>query len=131
MPLRFLLFLCAIITFIIFALRNQLEAWGFDVIVLFAGNLLLFLVTLLSSWFHVKGAKDENPNAFVRSIYAGTMIKMFVIMVVVILYGLIVKPFNKEAVIACLVLYVMYTVIDVKYAMRTVKQKKSEEGNSA
>ncbi|MBI1780112.1 MAG: ATP synthase subunit I [Sphingobacteriales bacterium] len=131
MPVRLLLFLFAIITLIIFTLRNQLEARGFDVIILFAGNLLLFLVTLLSSWFHAKGAADKNPNAFVRSVYAGTMLKMFVIMAAVILYALIIKPFNKEAVITCLLLYVIYTVIDVKYAMRTVKQQKSEERNSS
>lgn len=123
MPLRLLLFLCAIITLIIFMLRNQLEDRGFDVIVLFAGNLILFLVTLISSWFHTKGATDKNPNAFVRSVYAGTMLKMFVIMAAVILYALIIKPFNKEAIITCLVLYVVYTVIDVKYAMRNVKQQ--------
>lgn len=123
MPVRLLLFLCALITLLIFALRNQLETWGFDVVVLFAGNLLLFLVTLLSSWFHAKGAADKNPNAFVRSVYAGTMLKMFVVMAAVILYAIIIKPFNKEAVIGCLVFYVVYTVIDVKYAMRTVKQQ--------
>lgn len=122
MPVRLLLFICALITFIIFFLRNQLLDWGFDVMVLFAGNLLMFFVTLVVSWFHKKGAIDTNPNAFVRSVYAGTMIKMFVVMIAVVVYGFLMKPVNKPSIIVCLLLYVLYTVMEVRYAMKTVKE---------
>lgn len=121
MPLRLLLFVCAVISLTIFFLRNKLMAWDFDVVVLFAGNLLFFFVTVISSYFHSKGAASKNPNAFVRSVYGGTMIKMFTVMIAVMIYAFTVKPFNKYSVIACLLFYVIYTVIEVKSAIKIVK----------
>lgn len=121
MPSRLLLFVCAVITLSIFFLRDKLMDWGFDVMVLFAGNLVLFLVTLISSYFHTKAAANKNPNVFVRSVYGGTIIKMFTVMIVVMVYAFTVKPFNKYSVIACLLFYIIYTVIEVRAAMKTVK----------
>ncbi|MGE5109182.1 MAG: hypothetical protein ACM3H8_16710 [Sphingobacteriales bacterium] len=121
MPSRLLVFVCAVITLAIFLLNKKLMDWGFDVVVLFAGNLILFIVTLISSYFHTKGAADKNPNAFVRSVYGGTMIKMFTVMIAVMVYAFTIKPFNKYSVIACLLFYVIYTVIEVRAAMKTVK----------
>jgi hypothetical protein len=121
MPLRLLLMVCAIITLLIFLLKDNLMKWGFDIIVLYAGNLLLLAVTLASSYFHARGAANKNPNAFVRSVYGGTMLKMFAIMITVMVYGLTVKPFNKHSIITCLLLYIVYTFIEVRAAMKIVK----------
>ena len=121
MPTRLLLVTGAVISMVIVLLKNQLTAWGFDIWVLFGGNLLLLVVTLISSYFHAKGAADKNPNAFVRSVYAATMLKMFTVMVAVMIYGFIAKPFNKHSVITCLALYIIYTVIEVRAAMKKIK----------
>jgi hypothetical protein len=122
MPVRLLLFIFSIITFVIFFLRTKLEDLGFDVMVLFAGNLLMFLVTLVVSWFHKKGANNANPNAFIRSVYAGTMIKMFIVMIGVMVYAFVMKPVNKPSIITCLLFYALYTVVEVRFAMKIVKE---------
>ena len=121
MPLRLMVIVFAVITLTIYFLKNKLTEWGFDTVVLYAGNLLLFLVSLISAYFHNKGAASKNPNAFVRSVYGGNMIKMFSVMIAVMIYGFTAKPFNKYSVIVCLLFYIIYTVIEVRAAMKTVK----------
>ena len=121
MPLRLLLFVFALLTLVIYLLGDQLTERGFDLNVLYAGNLILFLVTLLSAYFHYKGAASKNPNAFVRSVYGGNMIKMFSVMIAVMIYAFAIKPFNKYSIVTCLLFYVIYTVIEVRAAMKTVK----------
>lgn len=121
MPLRLMVIVFAVITLTIYFLKNKLTEWGFDTVVLYAGNLLLFLVSLISAYFHTKGAASKNPNAFVRSVYGGNMIKMFSVMIAVMIYGFTAKPFNKYSVIVCLLFYIIYTVIEVRAAMKTVK----------
>ena len=95
MPLRLMVIVFAVITLTIYFLKNNLTEWGFDTVVLYAGNLLLFLVSLISAYFHNKGTASKNPNAFVRSVYGGNMIKMFSVMIAVMIYGFTAKPFNK------------------------------------
>lgn len=121
MPTRTLLFVFAIITLFIVGLKTKLIQWGFDINVLLAGNSLLFIVTAISAWFHFKGAASKNPQAFVRSVYGGNMIKMFTVMIAVMAYALTVKQVSKYSIVVCLFFYVVYTVIEVRAAMKMVK----------
>ena len=121
MPLRSLLLTASLVTVLIFLFKDKLMSSGFDIWVLFTGNLLLLVFTLISSYFHSKGAADKNPNAFIRSVYAATMLKMFGVAIAVMIYAFIAKPFNKYAVVSCMLLYIVYTVIEVKAAMKMIK----------
>ncbi|MBI2730517.1 MAG: hypothetical protein HYX40_07180 [Sphingobacteriales bacterium] len=121
MPTRSLLIAFGLITLFIFLFRTPLTERGLDTMVLYAGNFIMFVVTLVSAWFHYKGAASKNPNAFVRSVYGGNMIKLFSVMIAVMVYVLTIHSVSKFSIIACLLFYVIYTVIEVRAAMKTIK----------
>ncbi|HET9057638.1 MAG TPA: hypothetical protein VFN30_12405 [Chitinophagaceae bacterium] len=121
MPLRSLLFVCAVITLLIYLFRDSLFKWGFDIIVLYVGNILLLLVSVISLYFHIKGAGNKNSHAFVRGVYMATMLKMFVVALAVIAYAIMVKPFNKFSVVLCMLFYIIYTFIEIKAAIKITK----------
>lgn len=107
--------------------RNMLTKYGFSQDVLIIGNLILFVVTLISLYFLVKGFLHNNVQVFFRSVYAALMIKMFFCAAAVIIYALIAKQnINKPALYICIALYFVYSFIEVRTIFRLLKQKKNE-----
>jgi hypothetical protein len=106
--------------------RNWLVKKGFDPDVLIIGNMLLFIVLLISFIITQRSLKSENPNAFVRAMYGSFIIKFFVLALAAFIYIIITKQnVNKPALIACMGLYIVYTVFEVSSLMRLLKQKKN------
>lgn len=97
--------------------KTWLGSKGIDPVVLGFGNLILFILSLAVFALQRKAMQNPNPQAFVRSIMLGTFIKLMVIAIAVTVY-LVVAGENKSiyAVIASMVLYIVYTVIDVRIA---------------
>jgi hypothetical protein len=105
--------------------RNMLDKYGFSQDVLIIGNLILFIVTLLSLYFLIKGFLHNNVQVFFRSVYAALMIKMFFCAAAVIIYALIAKQtINKPALYICIALYFVYSFIEVRTIFRLLKQSK-------
>ncbi|WP_153798557.1 hypothetical protein [Foetidibacter luteolus] len=106
------------------ALKRPLEQSNIDVNVLKAGNLILFLISILSSYMHLKAIQSANPAAFVRTIMATTVIKLLVIAIAILTYVFIAgKARNSAAVIICMGLYIVYTVTEVRTALLLNKSK--------
>lgn len=125
-PLRPLIVLFVLLSGFFIAGKNMLIKWGADQDVLIWGNLLLFLVTLVSYLLSVKGLNAANPNAFVRSMYGSFMIKFFVIAIAAFIYIQVTgKAVNKPALFACLGLYLIYTFIEVSVLTKLLKEKKN------
>lgn len=104
--------------------RNMLDRYGFSQDVLIIGNLILFVVTLVSLYFLIKGFLHNNVQVFFRSVYAALMIKMFFCAAAVIIYALIAKQnINKPALYICIALYFVYSFIEVRTIFRLLKQK--------
>jgi hypothetical protein len=72
---------------------------------------------------HKRSAQNANPNVFVRSVMAGTFIKLVVIAGAVTIY-LMTAGENKSvyAVVAGIGLYFIYTFIEVKSTSRLNKE---------
>jgi hypothetical protein len=105
--------------------RNMLTKYGFSQDVLIIGNLILFIVTLLSLYFLIKGFLHNNVQVFFRSVYAALMIKMFFCAAAVIIYALVAKQnINKPALYICITLYFVYSFIEVRTIFRLLKQSK-------
>lgn len=97
---------------------------GFDQEVLIMGNLFLFLITGVSFWMMSSGMKSKNTHALMRNVYGGIMIKLFSCILLAAVYILSVKKnVNKPALFACMFLYVIYTVIEVKALMKLSSKK--------
>jgi uncharacterized membrane protein YozB (DUF420 family) len=123
-PVRPILIIFVILNGLIIALKPRLDAWGFDRDVLLVANLLFCALTVFTMLRQIRAMKNSNPNAFVRSIMAGTMIKMFVCIIAVVAYILAFrKTFNKPAVYLSLGFYVIYLVAEVRQMMKLNKTK--------
>jgi len=105
-----------------------LDAKGIDHIVLMYANLLLFLLTLVTSLIHAKAINNNSPYGFVRSVTGSTFIKLIVIGASLLIY-LFTAGENRNiyAIAAAMFLYIVYTILEVTGAMR-MNRKKNVEG---
>jgi hypothetical protein len=106
--------------------KTWLANKGIDQSVLIAGNLLLFLVSLITFLITYRSLKAKNPNVFVRAMYGGFIIKFFVVAIAAFIYIMMTKKnVNKTALFICMGLYVLYTFFEVSSLLRVLKQKKN------
>lgn len=107
--------------------KNMLARWGADQDVMIIGNLLLFIITLLSFLLAQKGLKNPNPHAFVRSVYSSMMIKLFICIIAAFIYISMYRDnLNKAALFTCMGLYLVYTFMEVSILMKLLKEKTNE-----
>ncbi len=108
--------------FIVF--RSRFESWGVDADVLLIANLLLFIITFISFALALKGLKNPNPNAFVRSVYGSMIIKLFAGMIAATIYiSIYQKDLNKPALFGSMGLYLLYTFAEVSVLTKLLRQK--------
>lgn len=106
--------------------KSWLIKKGVDHEVLIGGNLVLFLATALSFFIYQRSMRSANPHASVRGMYGSFMIKFFVCLIAAFIYMMIAKNnVNKPALIICMGLYIVYTVIEVSALQKLLKQKKN------
>lgn len=104
--------------------KGLLERWGADFEVLIIGNLVLFVIFLLSFFVAQKGLKTTNAHAFVRSVYGSMMIKLFICMIAAFIYiAVYKKDLNKPALFTLMGLYLVYSFIEVATLTKMSKQK--------
>ena len=106
--------------------RQWLVNKGVDQEVMIIGNLLLFVVSVIIFLITHRSLQSSNPHSFVRAMYGGFIIKFFAVAITAFIYIMIAKKnVNKPALIACMLLYVVYTFIEVKTLLGVLKQKKN------
>ncbi len=94
--------------------QRQLTAAGFDTRVIHGANIIFFLLNFISFFIQKSALKNSNPNAFIRSVIGGMMIKMFGTVIAVLLYVVTVGDgYNKPSVFASLILYLFYLAVEV------------------
>ncbi len=104
--------------------RSFLERWGADQEVLIIGNLLLFIIFLVSFFVGKKGLESTNPHVFVRSVYGSMMMKLFICIIAAFIYiAVYKKDLNKPALFTLMGLYLVYTFIEVTLLTKMSKQK--------
>ena len=104
----------SVITAVCLIFHKPITAWGADVLVLGAANLLFFLLNVIVFLMQKKVMNNINPNVFVRSVIGGMMIKMFTCVIAVLAYTLIVgSEYNKKAVFISLFIYLFYLAAEV------------------
>jgi hypothetical protein len=107
--------------------KNMLNRWDMDQDVLIIGNLILLVITLVSFFLAQKGLKNPNPHAFVRSVYSGMMIKLFLCVIVVFIYVSLYKnTYNKPALFTCMALYLVYSFMEVSILMKLLRKSPHE-----
>lgn len=113
-----------VLSAIIFAGNIFFSGRGIDYRVLMGGNCVFFLVSLFVFRMQYVSMYNSNPNVFIRTVISGMVIKMFACVIAVVAYYFISRPaFNKPAVYASMVIYVVYLVVEVKTIMKLNKTK--------
>ena len=121
LPSTFVFVFVSMVFMLVPALWDRLGI-NHEVVVL--SNLLLFSLSMLTLWMHTKASKNPNPNVFTTSVMASTVIKLFVLGIATVVYLLIAgKQRSVLAIVAGMVLYVVYTVLDVKSALLLNKKQ--------
>ena len=101
---------------------SLLREWKTDSGVLLIGNELFFGLTAISYLLHIKSLRSRNAHGFVRMVYSSLIIKMMACMVAALLYGWLTKSVNKNAILGCFILYVLYTFLEVRVLMKFLKK---------
>lgn len=111
--------------------KSVLQRWNADQDILITGNILLFLITLVSYLVARKGLKSPNPHAFVRAVYSGILLKLFVCIIAAFIYiASAGKSLNKPALFTCMGLYLLYTFIEVSVLTKQLKGSANVEERS-
>jgi heme/copper-type cytochrome/quinol oxidase subunit 2 len=96
-------------------LHQQILRWGGDYLVLQLGNTLIFLVTFIAFYLHVKAVRHQNTSNFVTGVYGGMMVKMFVTLIAALIYIVSADgKVNKPALFGCMFFYFLYTVVETR-----------------
>ena len=120
-----ILLLFIIFNGIIVIFKTFLETHGFDTEFLIWANLFLLLISVGGFLLQRKGLQSSNPQAFVRGMYASMMFKMFITIIVVLVYVFLFRSkINKPGIFTAMGMYVVYTVVEVTALMKVIRTKK-------
>ena len=103
-----------------------LDAKNIDHVVVMYGNLILFLLTLTACFIHIKALRNNNAYAFVRSVTLASFIKLIVIGISVVIYFLYAETKSLYAIAFAMVLYIVYTIFEVKGAMKLNRNRNAK-----
>jgi len=114
------------LTVILFLLKISVKGMESDFNVLLAGNIVLFLATVISFIAYGKSLQSNNPHVFLKFIYAGIFSKMIVCLVAAMVYIFMARGnVSKFGLFGCFVLYIIYTFVEVKILTQLSKQQKN------
>jgi hypothetical protein len=123
-------FLLIVLTFIlvsvlVLALPSMLAAWKVDHVVLLSGNGLLFLLTAVSFYLYARGLRNNNVQAFLRVMYGSMLIKFVGCLLAVLIYATVSRQgVNRNGILGCFILYMLYTFLEVRTLLQLSKSKK-------
>jgi Na+/H+ antiporter NhaC len=129
MQSKFRAFLPVFLVFIILnafflAGNDLLNKWNAEQDVLMVGNLLLFLITLISFFIAQRGLNSPNPHAFTRAVFGSILLKLFVCIIAATVYIATYKSnLNKPALFGCMGLYLVYTFMEVSALTKMLRGK--------
>ena len=125
LPLPILLFFCVTTTLFLLG-KKQLQQWHVDQTVLIAGNILLAAVTIISYFLYKRAMAHPTTMGFLRNTYSGLFLKLMVCAFAVIIYVMTDREHvNKPAIISCVALYFVYTLLEMRSLMQWNKERRN------
>ena len=111
-----------VLCLLILGLSSILHEWNVDGRVLLGGNAVLFFVTAISYWLHIKSLRSSNPHVFVRMVYGSLLVKMLVCLLAVLIYALQTRAVNRNAIIGSFIIYIIYTFLEIRILTQLTKK---------
>jgi hypothetical protein len=119
-----LLYTAVILILAIYFAKRNFAGMGINYEVIQGANILFFLISLFVFNMQYKAMFNKNPQVFIRSVMGGMLIKVFGCLIAVVAYYFISgTAFNKPAVYASMVMYIVYLVVEVRTIMKLNKTK--------
>ncbi len=110
-------------------LKQQLQIIGIDWHVVSVANILLFVLAQFSLLLHRGSLKKANPNAVVLAVMLSTVAKLLIVAIAILIYISVAgKDRNVYGVYASMLLYLIYTFLEVKSTLKMQKEK-AEHGH--
>lgn len=103
--------------------QGVLTGYGFSVRVLLFGNLFLFGLSLVSFLLQQKASRSASAQLFIRYFYISFLIKLVLVAAVALVYAKTAARVNRISVIACMLLYLVYTFIEISMLLKAGKRK--------
>jgi hypothetical protein len=103
--------------------QGLLTRYGFSVRVLLFGNLFLFGLSLVSFLLQQKAARSASAQLFIRYFYISFLIKLVLVAVAALVYAKTAARVNRVSIIACMLLYLIYTFIEISMLLKAGKRK--------
>ncbi|GAC1450565.1 MAG: hypothetical protein NVSMB7_12920 [Chitinophagaceae bacterium] len=106
--------------------KKQLLAWGIDPRVVIAGNFILFAVSTASLLLYQRAMTHPTTMGFLRNTYSGLFLKLLACIITILIYVITSKEhINKQGVLACVFLYFVYTLLEMRSLMQWNKARKN------
>lgn len=113
-----------VLTITIFAAAFLFNEKSISYIMIMAFNCLFFIISFFVFRMQYQAMYNNNPGVFIRSVMGGMIIKVFACLIAIVAYYFISGPaFNKPAVYASMVIYIIYLVVEVRAIMKLNKIK--------
>lgn len=120
-----LIVLFIVVMIIAVAGKDWLAQYNIDWRVVAAGNFLLFDLAMVGLVIMSSTVKSASQHTFVRGLTANFVIKFFVIAIAAFVYFYIAqKAVNREGLLVCAVLYILYTFLEKRMQTNLLKDKK-------
>ncbi len=101
---------------LVFLFAAKLAELEIDSTVVLVGNIILFLSTLMAYLIFSKQINGRSGQAVVRNVYAGFVLKFFILATTAMVYFYFAKEINLRGVLVCLVLYLIYNFVNARFA---------------
>ena len=112
----------AVVSLLFFVSGPWLTEQGFNQSTLLIGNFFLFVLTVISFLLLRKAIASSSPQIFVRHFYLSFTIKFFLVAIVALIYGRMAAQVSRTSIIVCMVLYIVYTFIEMRILLKAGKK---------
>ena len=118
-----LVILFLIVAILILVARNFLAEKGIDWQVISGGNLVIYIITVISLHLLTKGLNAPNTPKFLGNAFGGILFKLMACAIAAFIYIFIHgKNLNKPALFICMGLYLVYSFFEMKIIMKHNKE---------
>jgi len=120
---KFILSTILIAVLISGALWFAADHFPIDTILLQGANILLAILSLISTMI-VNKQITQRPQAFVRGVYGGTLLKMFIIIIALVSYVVVNKEhFHKPSIFVVFAIYMIYATTESVFLSKKARSK--------
>jgi hypothetical protein len=106
--------------------KKQLQVWGVNQPVVIVGNMILFAVSLISLLLYQRAMAHATTMGFLRNTYSGLLLKLLVCIIAILIYVFTDREHvNKQGIFACVFLYFVYTLLEMRSLMQWNKARRN------